>query len=71
MLRFNGKEKVNCPIADAFLMEVFSLGRRYGVCISHEDKKGGFIIKKYNDEDVAWLNQASISEDITPKQKGK
>ena len=41
-----------------FKEEVCDLCRKYGVCISHEDCQGGFIIESYSKQKEEWFMDA-------------
>ncbi len=68
----SAKERYNCathrfeaskPNVEQFLKEIGDLCLKHGLSISHEDRHGGFIIEKYNQETVDWLNDASDDTD--------
>lgn len=46
--------------ADNFLKEIIDVCKKHNISISHEDYYGGFILKKYSDDDAEWLFDASI-----------
>lgn len=56
----NRKDNVEDKNIDNFLVEIFKVCEKHGYSIAHEDVKGGFLITKYNDYDVKWLNDAMI-----------
>lgn len=46
-----------------FLNEINTICEKYNLSISHEDGHGAFIIEKYDEQNIKWLNQATISLD--------
>ena len=40
-----------------FFDKLEELCRNYNVSISHEDVEGGFIIEKYNEENIKWIGE--------------
>jgi hypothetical protein len=43
----------------AFLNEVADVCRRHGLSIAHEDGHGSFIVEKFDQFNIDWLNNAS------------
>jgi len=43
---------------DAFLKDILEVCKKHGLCISHEDKHGTFLIKEHNELDISWLANA-------------
>lgn len=64
MKRFNNKKdkEVDEPksVAD-FLKAISNVCFAHGFSISHEDGHGGFLIEKYSESNIEWLNDASIN----------
>ncbi len=52
------------PKVKAFLLEYQALCKRYGLCLSHEDSGGGFIVETTTDYLLAWVNAAAIGESV-------
>lgn len=46
------------PAIDAFLAEIQTVCKKYGLSLSHEDTQGAFVIIPYDDDAVQWLNDA-------------
>lgn len=46
------------PEVDAFLADIKDVCKKHKLSISHEDGHGAFIITKYDDELMKWLNEA-------------
>jgi len=47
-----------------FLAEIEAVCRRHGLVIAHEDTGGAFVIRRFSERGIRWLNDASI--DLTP-----
>ena len=45
-----------------FFTEIEEVCKKYNYSISHEDIGGGFIVKKYNIDDMEWLEAASLND---------
>lgn len=56
---------------NVFLKELESLFIKYNISISHEDQHGAFILEKYKQSNLEWLNQAMISEELQSYQEAK
>jgi hypothetical protein len=46
---------------DKFLKEIEEVCKKHNFSISHEDGHGGFIIEKYKEDNIDWLNGASLN----------
>lgn len=44
-----------------FLIELKKLCKKYNLSISHEDYMGAFIIEKYDEDNINWINDAMIN----------
>jgi hypothetical protein len=68
MERWNTRSQRNeCfPDIDLFLKEITIVCKNHGFSISHEDVGGAFMIKRFNNDDVEWLQYATV--DIEEKQ---
>lgn len=51
-----------------FLRDIEDVCKKYGLCISHEDSHGSFLIEEYSETMVNWLKDAAINYDINNKQ---
>ena len=49
---------------EEFIEAIIEAGLRLGFSLAHEDTQGGFIVHKLNEEDIAWLRDAS--DDTVP-----
>jgi hypothetical protein len=47
-----------------FYNDLINLYKKYGVSISHEDGHGGFILEKYNEFNVDWIKEASVTQEV-------
>lgn len=47
---------------DAFLEDIVRVCRTHGLCISHEDTGGAFVIGPFNETAIAWLRAAMVHE---------
>ncbi|MGL4666800.1 MAG: hypothetical protein ACRCWR_02585 [Saezia sp.] len=56
-LRESPDEKID------FLIDIVEVYKKHGLALGHEDFHGGFIIEKYDDSFVYWLNSASWHDD--------
>lgn len=43
---------------DDFLYDVIEISKKHGLSISHEDSQGAFIIEKYSDENIEWIQNS-------------
>lgn len=43
-----------------FIKEIETICKKYNLSISHEDSHGAFIITKYDDTNIKWLNDCLI-----------
>jgi len=43
---------------DAFLLELITLYRKYGLSIGHEDFQGAFKIERLDDVNIKWIMEA-------------
>ena len=48
----------NDPKVDAFLTEIESLYRRYGLSITPEDALDTFVIGPFEEHELSWLKEA-------------
>ncbi len=44
----------------AFLDEYEALCQKHGLCLSHEDRGGSFIIQKLDGRKIAWVREANL-----------
>lgn len=59
---FTINKRINFPNKLAnFLNEIDLLCQKYGYSLSHEDGHGGFIIEKYNENNIKWLCDCFIN----------
>lgn len=62
------EDRIEIPTVDAFLQDIIALYEKHGMCLTHEDTQGGFIVRPYisgveaSDENARWLNNASYDE---------
>lgn len=54
-----GKDEEMPENIKQFLNELDELCQKHDISISHEDKHGGFIFQKYNQENIEWIKEAS------------
>lgn len=47
---------------DAFIDEITAVCKKHGLSISHEDHHGSFVIESYDDDNIQWLDNASVGE---------
>lgn len=63
MESWNVKTKKFIPTPEKqikFVEEIESICKKYELSISHEDSQGSFIIDKFNQYNIKWLQSASI-----------
>jgi hypothetical protein len=46
------------PEVKTFIAEIVNICRKYNFSIAHEDTQGGFIIEKWNPENIEWFGAA-------------
>lgn len=51
-----------------FLNEYKELCKKYGMCLSHEDNQGGFIVDEYNDDNIDWVMSAMNGWEIRKRK---
>lgn len=56
------------PEIDAFLQEIEEVCKRHGLSISHQDGHGSFVIERYCEYNVGWLEEASVNIDEEEKK---
>lgn len=60
----NKRDNINFPNKLAnFLNEIDLVCQKYDYSISHEDCHGGFIIEKYNENNIKWLCDCFIDSE--------
>ena len=52
-----------------FFDEIELICRKYGLSISHEDGHGSFEIKKFDENNLDWLREASSTEKVIKQMK--
>ena len=64
-LRWSTKHKTYMKIEDIdkFMAEIKKLCSLHNMSISHEDGHGGFLIHRFNEHDMFWLEGASDDRD--------
>lgn len=69
--RWDGRveDRVFCITAELFLDDLEMVFRKWGLCLSHEDGQGGFIIQRFNERDVQWVREAQLGEDYPFESK--
>lgn len=62
MIRYDiaTKSDVENPDVDKFVEELIDVCHKYGMCLSHEDLQGSFIVRNLDDNFIAWLRHAMI-----------
>ncbi len=58
-----GKRIENSEVEE-FLKDLIEVYKKHGFSLAHEDTQGGFIVEKFNEENVEWLMQASVGESL-------
>lgn len=48
------------PRAKAFFAAYEALCEKHGLCLSHEDSQGSFILNPINDDDIGWVAAAAM-----------
>ena len=54
------KEVENLKV-DEFINDIIGVYKKHNLSISHEDHFGGFEIENISDNNIEWLQEASIS----------
>lgn len=57
------ESRVYSRTAEIFLDDLVGVFRKWGLCLSHEDGHGAFIIEPFNEYNVDWLRDASLGKD--------
>lgn len=58
------QEEREVPRADAFLADLIAVCRKHGLCLSHEDQHGSFIVAPLDELYIEWLNNASVEPEV-------
>lgn len=48
---------ISVEVKEKFLIDLFKLYKNFGVSISHEDSEGGFLLEKFNERNVKWIQE--------------
>lgn len=48
---------ISVEVKEKFLIDLFKLYKKFGVSISHEDSEGEFLLEKFNERNVKWMQQ--------------
>lgn len=56
----NRQRKESPQKIEAFLDAYEKICRDHGLCLSHEDGHGGFLVHRFNDDDVSWVRYAAV-----------
>ena len=46
-----------------FIEEIIDLSKKYGLCLSHEDTQGSFLIEEYDESLIEWIRSADYDID--------
>ena len=49
---------------DDFYNDLINLYKKYGISISHEDGHGGFILEEYDEFNIQWIKDASVTKEV-------
>lgn len=52
-----------------FFQEIENICKKYDLSISHEDTHGAFVIEKYKEANIEWLEQAAKNYDENEVKK--
>jgi len=68
------QERIESPVAvESFLDAYAHLCRQHGLCLSHEDGHGAFIVERYSKHCVNWVRSAILGvlrgAQLTPHNK--